>query len=70
MKKLILLTLITSLIFSTIGCEKTAKSPPNIVLIMVDDLNDSPEIFNGHPQTAVEGGHGRLKQWLNSWRAK
>ncbi|MDA7810278.1 sulfatase [Flavobacteriaceae bacterium] len=51
MKKLILLTLITSLIFSTIGCEKTAKSPPNIVLIMVDDLNDSPEIFNGHPQT-------------------
>ena len=51
MKKLILLTLITSLIFSTIGCEKTPKSPPNIVLIMVDDLNDSPEIFNGHPQT-------------------
>ena len=51
MKKLILLALIISLFFSTTGCEETIKSPPNIVLIMVDDLNDSPEIFNGHPQT-------------------
>jgi len=51
MKKLILLTLISSLFFSTTVCDETAKSLPNIVLIMVDDLNDSPEIFNGHPQT-------------------
>ena len=51
MKKLILLALIISLFFSTTGCEETIKSPQNIVLIMVDDLNDSPEIFNGHPQT-------------------
>jgi len=51
MKKLILLALIISLFFSTTGCEETIKSPPNIVLIMVDDLNDSPEVFNGHPQT-------------------
>ena len=50
MKKLILLTLITSSILLTTGCKDNIKSLPNIVLIMVDDLNDYPEIFNGHPQ--------------------
>ena len=35
--------------FFVISCN-TIKSPPNVVLIMVDDLNDYPEIFNGHPQ--------------------
>ena len=37
-------------IFLISGCNKTQKNSPNIVLIMVDDLNDYPEIFNGHPQ--------------------
>ena len=38
------------LIFCFISC-KNIDTPPNIVLIMVDDLNDYPEVFNGHPQT-------------------
>jgi len=37
-------------IFCFISC-KNIDTPPNIVLIMVDDLNDYPEVFNGHPQT-------------------
>jgi iduronate 2-sulfatase len=32
------------------GYNKTQKNPPNVVLIMIDDLNDYPEGFNGHPQ--------------------
>ena len=33
-----------------IGCNQSNESQPNIVLIMIDDLNDYPEGFNGHPQ--------------------
>ena len=33
-----------------IGCNESNESQPNIVLIMIDDLNDYPEGFNGHPQ--------------------
>ena len=38
------------LTFCFISCNNI-DTPPNIVLIMVDDLNDYPEVFNGHPQT-------------------
>ena len=37
-----------SLIINLMSCVNNTQ--PNIVLIMVDDLNDYPEIFNGHPQ--------------------
>ena len=42
-------------IFSTLFlfnlvCEKNNGQSPNIVLIIVDDLNDYTEIFNGHSQ--------------------
>ena len=37
-----------SLVINLMSCVKNTQ--PNIVLIMVDDLNDYPEIFNGHPQ--------------------
>ena len=36
--------------FCFISCNNI-DTPPNIVLIMVDDLNDYPEVFNGHPQS-------------------
>ena len=32
------------------GCTDKEKKPPNILLIMVDDLNDYNEDLNGHPQ--------------------
>jgi len=38
------------LTFCFISCNNI-DTPPNIVLIMVDDLNDYPEVFNGHPQS-------------------
>jgi arylsulfatase A-like enzyme len=38
------------LTFYFISCNNI-DTPPNIVLIMVDDLNDYPEVFNGHPQS-------------------
>ena len=40
--------LILLLFVSFISCEKHIE--PNVVLIMVDDMNDYPEVFNGHPQ--------------------
>ena len=32
------------------GCTDKEKKPPNILLIMIDDLNDYNEDLNGHPQ--------------------
>jgi iduronate 2-sulfatase len=32
------------------GCTDIEKKPPNILLIMIDDLNDYNEDLNGHPQ--------------------
>jgi len=40
--------LILLLFASFISCEKHIE--PNVVLIMVDDMNDYPEVFDGHPQ--------------------
>ena len=40
--------LILLLFVSFISCEKHIE--PNVVLIMVDDMNDYPEVFDGHPQ--------------------
>ena len=38
------------IVFLFLGCNKSKITSPNIVLIMIDDLNDYPEEFNGHPQ--------------------
>ena len=40
--------LILLLFLSFISCKKHIE--PNVVLIMVDDMNDYPEVFDGHPQ--------------------
>ena len=32
------------------SCNNQEKKPPNILLIMIDDLNDYNEDLNGHPQ--------------------
>lgn len=51
MKKIIILLFVSFLFISfLIGCNHNDDSQPNIVLIMIDDLNDYPEEFNGHPQ--------------------
>lgn len=39
------------LLFSTnIACEKNEKIKPNVLFIMIDDLNDCIETMQGHPQ--------------------
>ena len=38
------------LLFS-LGCEKQENKNPNVLLIMIDDLNDCIETLKGHPQT-------------------
>ena len=43
-------------------CEKNNGQSPNIVLIIVDDLNDYTEIFNGHPQAKTPN----IKKLANS----
>ena len=35
----------------SLGCEKPKKDSPNVLLIMVDDLNDCIETLMGHPQS-------------------
>ena len=51
MKKKFILLFVSFLFISfLIGCNQNNGSQPNIVLIMIDDLNDYPEGFNGHPQ--------------------
>ena len=34
-----------------LGCEKPKKDTPNVLLIMIDDLNDCIETLKGHPQS-------------------
>ena len=50
--------------FLTLGCNQyeNGNKVPNIVLIMTDDLNDYPEIFNGHPQAKTPN----IKKLANS----
>ena len=38
------------LIFLFVGCNNSSIEKPNILLIMVDDLNDYNEDLKGHPQ--------------------
>ena len=38
-------------ILMTLGCEKPKKDSPNVLLIMIDDLNDCIETLKGHPQS-------------------
>ena len=38
------------LFFLFIGCNNSSIEKPNILLIMVDDLNDYNEDLKGHPQ--------------------
>ena len=35
----------------SLGCEKPKKDSPNVLLIMIDDLNDCIETLKGHPQS-------------------
>ena len=40
------------IVFTTsFGCKYSKKNPPNVLLIMIDDLNDCIETLGGHPQT-------------------
>ena len=39
------------IILMTLGCEKSKKDSPNVLLIMIDDLNDCIETLKGHPQS-------------------
>ena len=52
MTKTTIFCLSSALIAGLIQCskEKKVSTPPNIVLIMCDDLNDYEGIFGGHPQ--------------------
>ena len=44
------------------SCKKNLNQNPNIVLIMVDDLNDYTEVFKGHPQVKTPN----IKKLANS----
>ena len=48
------------LLINLFSCKNDIK--PNVVLIMVDDMNDYPEIFNGHPQAKTPN----IKKLANS----
>ena len=50
------------LLLTFLACENSIEKPPNIVLIMMDDMNDYPEIFNGHPQAKTPN----IKKLANS----
>ncbi len=39
------------IILTTLGCENPKKDSPNVLLIMIDDLNDCVETLKGHPQS-------------------
>ena len=61
--------------FLSIGCNQSEKNNemPNIVLIMTDDLNDYPQVFNGHPQAKTpnirklaQSGASFLKAYTNN----
>ncbi|MDA0201516.1 MAG: sulfatase-like hydrolase/transferase, partial [Bacteroidetes bacterium] len=48
---LILKSLMLAFLLTTTGCEIPKKNPPNVLLIMIDDLNDCIEPLKGHPQS-------------------
>ena len=48
------------LLINLFSCKNDIK--PNVVLIMVDDMNDYPEIFDGHPQAKTPN----IKKLANS----
>ena len=61
------------LLFISLGCENKIQKHPNIVLIMMDDMNDYPEVFDGHPQAKTpnikrlaESGTSFLRAYTNN----
>ncbi|WP_281613076.1 sulfatase [Flammeovirga sp. SubArs3] len=54
MKLLFLLLTLTSC-FAVLAKDKKPKAQPNVLLIMVDDLNDYVGFLGGHPQTKTPG---------------
>ena len=55
-----------------LGCKENNCQSPNVVLIIVNDLNDYTEIFNGHPQAKTpnikklaNSGVSFLKAYIN-----
>ena len=40
-----------TILLINLGCEKPKKDTPNVLLIMIDDLNDCIETLKGHPQS-------------------
>ena len=66
------LKILTILFLLTTSCKKNVNQNPNILLILVDDLNDYTEIFNGHPQIKTpnikklaQSGTSFLKAYTN-----
>ena len=60
------------LLFISLGCENKIQKHPNVVLIMMDDMNDYPEVFDGHPQAKTpnikklaESGTSFLRAYSN-----
>ena len=61
------------LLFISLGCENKIQKHPNVVLIMMDDMNDYPEVFDGHPQAKTpnikklaESGTSFLRAYTNN----
>ena len=66
------LKILAILFLLTTSCKKNVNQNPNVLLIMVDDLNDYTEIFNGHPQIKTpnikklaQSGASFLKAYTN-----
>ena len=47
----LLKSLLWIIFLCSLGCEKQENKNPNVLLIMIDDLNDCIETLKGHPQT-------------------
>ena len=47
---ILLKSLLLVFLLTTLGCEMPKENPPNVLLIMIDDLNDCIETLKGHPQ--------------------
>ena len=47
----LLKNLLWIVLLCSLGCEKQENKNPNVLLIMIDDLNDCIETLKGHPQT-------------------
>ena len=66
------LKILAILFLLTTSCKKNVNQNPNVLLIMVDDLNDYTEIFKGHPQIKTpnikklaQSGTSFLKAYTN-----